>query len=1484
MNTACFPKRFCPAVLSRALVFAALAIAGASGAAAQATSYKFDFGAATSAAGYLAVDNTATYNATRGYGWTATTGLLLRDRGVPEDLRRDFVFNNTVGATLTFRVSGLPAGRYLMKVLCGDASYGDHVITVSVPGAGTLPTMAPKTGQYLQLSATVTHTGTLDITFSSTANNWVVNALTLEPAAADITPFVESSPVSEWQSSVFSSDPTTALINAFAGATTGNFQSTGLTRADYLRLIASEIDFWKTKQNSSGALIDPYANSEIQYSTPAFAQAAGVLVAYAGRSDLIEPAAKAMDWATARLKARLAAGGHEDFYPPMLAHGLMLLKPYVTATRAATWESNLNYDPYAIYRQAMGSMNWNIVSSCGEALLQKLGIRPASNGYVAESWAAQGRHFTSPYGLYMEGPMPYDHFPRIFLADAIEQGYTGPYSTEVKQALGRAAIASLFMQSPWGELPAGGRSAHHQWNEAEQCVTYEIYAAKAEAAGDLRLAAAYKRGAHLALSSMFRWVRPSGEMQVVKNWVNPASRHAYESYSYHSQYNLLPMAMLATAYEYAASSEDVAEQPAPADTGGFVFHVPGVDKVFANAGGTYVELDTIADTHYDATGLNRVHVKGVPPQLGPSDSLLSSSSYTSPNPSSITTGVGVSWKDSTGAWRTLGQMSSTEITSVTMTPISQAPSRVVFDVVYSGSLPGVSSITERYTVTPDGVQLATKLAGYTGALRYVWPVLSNDGQTASTINVIGNTVWVSQGGVPQTFRAPGAQSVRVEATAYSNHNGWARLGVAEYPNGGEITLLISQLSPTAEGAALFSDGFGRDDSTEPGRNDNGLGGTLTASYAKGGDVSISSGRLSLNGPDACVTPRVNFTHGAISSGGGMDIEFDCNPVSDTATNGAGWIGVTLGQSAPPTGAAYNTSGTGKDFSLLVRDNGAFHALSTGATVVAADTVFDLVPAPAEPESYHVKLRVTTSSFAAGSPFVISATITGELDATPGPDTATLDLNGAAEGTDYAGVWTGEGNYLTFESDGVSTLDNLKISAPLGGNTAYWKGDLSSTWSANVSGNTNWTEDAAGAVDPALLPDGLSDVVFSATGASGASATQLGADVAVRGLTVNGSGAVGIGGTHSLSLGVNGITLAAGAGALNIATTGQLVLAANQSWSNASANSFDVSSVISGDFGLTKAGSGGLVLKEANTYSGATTVAGGTLRLDGSLAGALTVEAGALLTGTGSVSSASTVRGSHRPGSGVGSQTFAALSYGSAARLEWELSGNSVDSGLADRVVAGGPVSISDGARLDIVLNRAGSGVALNDAFWKQPRSWALVSTSALTGSFTIGDISLDPAGRDVSAYGSFSLAANADGLNLVFTPLLTPDQAWRQAWFGDDWNTSSVSGDAADPDGDGVPNLLERAFGGNPTVAENQLTPAADPAAPLLSIVYRRALAASDLTFTVQESADLSADGWANAAGSDEVLSNDGAVQLIRFTAPMGGAARKFLRVQVSQE
>jgi hypothetical protein len=127
---------------------------------------------------------------------------------------------------------------------------------------------------------------------------------------------------------------------------------------------------------------------------------------------------------------------------------------------------------------------------------------------------------------------------------------------------------------------------------------------------------------------------------------------------------------------------------------------------------------------------------------------------------------------------------------------------------------------------------------------------------------------------------------------------------------------------------------------------------------------------------------------------------------------------------------------------------------------------------------------------------------------------------------------------------------------------------------------------------------------------------------------------------------------------------------------------------------------------------------------------------------------------------------------------------------------------------------------------------------------------------------------------------LTPSEAWRLEHFG----TTASAGDAADdadPDGDGVINLLERAFGGDPRRPDSSIAPAVDPLSPLLSILYRKAIDATDLTFTVMETTDLTT-GWVPATGTIEVIEGDGAVEQLRFTREAGSAERLFLRVDVA--
>ena len=207
-------------------------------------------------------------------------------------------------------------------------------------------------------------------------------------------------------------------------------------------------------------------------------------------------------------------------------------------------------------------------------------------------------------------------------------------------------------------------------------------------------------------------------------------------------------------------------------------------------------MDTTADQHYDATGLIRVHHPAVPPQIGPSDSVLAAPSYNTPADSPRppqTTGVGIAWRLADGTWRHLGALDRATLKTVTVSDSTETPGRVAFTVRYEGDLGGPTAVEERYVVTPGGVELTTTLPGYDGPRRYVWPVLADDGRAATRIEVRDGIVTVAGA---QTFRPVGAATVRVEEAKYPNHNGWARLAVAEYLAGNTpVTLVIAPRNP-----------------------------------------------------------------------------------------------------------------------------------------------------------------------------------------------------------------------------------------------------------------------------------------------------------------------------------------------------------------------------------------------------------------------------------------------------------------------------------------------------------------------------------------------------------------------------------------------------------------------------------------------------------------------------------------------------------------
>ncbi|MBN8943751.1 MAG: autotransporter domain-containing protein [Rhizobiales bacterium] len=217
-----------------------------------------------------------------------------------------------------------------------------------------------------------------------------------------------------------------------------------------------------------------------------------------------------------------------------------------------------------------------------------------------------------------------------------------------------------------------------------------------------------------------------------------------------------------------------------------------------------------------------------------------------------------------------------------------------------------------------------------------------------------------------------------------------------------------------------------------------------------------------------------------------------------------------------------------------------------------------------------------------------------------------------------------------------------------------------------------------------------------------------------GLTKTGAGKLTLTGANSYAGGttVSAGILQIGNGATSGSITGNVVNNATLAFYRSDAITF--AGVISGTGAIRQMG-GGLTNLTGNSggFSGTTTVEAGTLAVNGTLGGTLTVQSGATLAGTGTVGSlGSTVTiaagGVHAPGNSVGTQIIAGnyVNHGTLV-VEGTPAGT-------DKIVVAGSVDIS-GATLNLVLSPT------------TPASWNLLngpytlidkqSAGAVTGTF-----------------------------------------------------------------------------------------------------------------------------------------------------------------------
>jgi hypothetical protein len=109
--------------------------------------------------------------------------------------------------------------------------------------------------------------------------------------------------------------------------------------------------------------------------------------------------------------------------------------------------------------------------------------------------------------------------------------------------------------------------------------------------------------------------------------------------------------------------------------------------------------------------------------------------------------------------------------------------------------------------------------------------------------------------------------------------------------------------------------------------------------------------------------------------------------------------------------------------------------------------------------------------------------------------------------------------------------------------------------------------------------------------------------------------------------------------------------------------------------------------------------------------------------------------------------------------------------------------------------------------------------------------------------GNAALGAPATAA-LTIVETATPTDNWKLAHFGANANNNSIAGDTADPDNDGIANLLEYAYATDPNVANAPPFTANRAAGNTFQLRFPRNTFATDIFYAVQSSGSFA--GWSN--------------------------------------
>jgi CubicO group peptidase (beta-lactamase class C family) len=203
-----------------------------------------------------------------------------------------------------------------------------------------------------------------------------------------------------------------------------------------------------------------------------------------------------------------------------------------------------------------------------------------------------------------------------------------------------------------------------------------------------------------------------------------------------------------------------------------------------------------------------------------------------------------------------------------------------------------------------------------------------------------------------------------------------------------------------------------------------------------------------------------------------------------------------------------------------------------------------------------------------------------------------------------------------------------------------------------------------------------------------------------------------------------------------------------------------------------------------------------------------------------------------------------------------------------------------------------TGIWTKTGDWFASNSHSTKWTQGVIFVYLLNSLALDSSGNEAETdlYNllTASMVSVSWPTNDLFEATLSYD-AWRAKYFSSsELADPTVSGDDADPDGDGMPNLLEYASGTNPRVPNEApklvASLSASDGGPSLVVSFRRLLLAYELDYNLEASPDLQS--WSPVTGEvDEAsLNADGTVTTSVHAGSPADSSSRFFRLRVSRK